>query len=193
MDAVYCPDQGLFSDVTPLDRPKHGDTDRLIAALKHKYRERIVAEWVQPARPARTAPLPDGLDRRLVVALHGRGITRLYSHQAQALELALAGRHVAVATPTASGKSLCYHLPVLQDLLADGARALYLFPTKALAQDQLAELLSLNDRRPAGRAGPGGLARLAYPRRERPAQRGAGAQPQRSAVHGHAVGGAGRR
>lgn len=144
MDALYCRDQGLFADATPLDRPEHGDTDRLIAALKRKYRDRIVAEWVQPARPACTAPIPAGLDRRLVTALHGRGVTRLYSHQAQTLELALAGRHVAVATPTASGKSLCYHLPVLQDLLTDGARALYLFPTKALAQDQLAELLNLN-------------------------------------------------
>ncbi|MFN3594396.1 MAG: DEAD/DEAH box helicase, partial [Thiobacillaceae bacterium] len=122
----------------------HADIDRLVAALKRKYRDRIVAEWLQPARPARTAPLPDDLDRRLVAALHGRGITRLYSHQAEALTLARAGQNLVVATPTASGKSLCYHLPVLQDLLADGARALYLFPTKALAQDQLAELLALN-------------------------------------------------
>lgn len=73
-------------------------------------------------------PGPAGLDQRLVTALHGRGITRLYSHQAQALDLAMAGRHVVVATPTASGKSLCYHLPVLQGLLADGVRALYLLP-----------------------------------------------------------------
>ena len=118
--------------------------ERLAAFLRRRYPERIVAEWVQPARPARMAPLPAGLDRRLVTALHGRDITRLYSHQAQALDLALAGRYVVVATPTASGKSLCYHLPVLQGLLADGARALYLFSTKALAQDQLAELLALN-------------------------------------------------
>lgn len=118
--------------------------ERLAAFLRRRYPERIVAEWVQPARPARMAPLPAGLDRRLVTALHGRDITRLYSHQVQALDLALAGRCVVVATPTASGKSLCYHLPVLQGLLADGARALYLFSTKALAQDQLAELLALN-------------------------------------------------
>jgi DEAD/DEAH box helicase domain-containing protein len=70
-------------------------------------------------------------------ALWARGIGRLYSHQTQAIEAALAGRHVVVATPTASGKSLCFHLPVLQRLTEDpDARALYLFPTKALARDQ---------------------------------------------------------
>ena len=70
-------------------------------------------------------------------ALWARGIGRLYSHQSQAIEAAFAGRHVVVATPTASGKSLCFHLPVLQALTEDpDARALYLFPTKALARDQ---------------------------------------------------------
>lgn len=142
MAEPYTPDLPL--DAASGHGAAHADADGLVAALKRKYRERIVAEWVQPARPARTAPLPDDLDRRLVAALHGRGITRLYSHQAEALALARSGQNLVVATPTASGKSLCYHLPVLQGLLADGARALYLFPTKALAQDQLAELLALN-------------------------------------------------
>lgn len=144
MDAPFFADLSLYDDHVQDARPARADADRLAAALKGKYRDRVVAEWVQPARPARTAPIPTGLDPRLVAALHGRGISRLYSHQAQALEHALAGRHVVVATPTASGKSLCYHLPVLQGLLTQGSRALYLFPTKALAQDQLAELLALN-------------------------------------------------
>ncbi|MEZ4580694.1 MAG: DEAD/DEAH box helicase [Caldilineaceae bacterium] len=73
-----------------------------------------------------------------------RGITRLYSHQADAIGAALAGQDVVVVTPTASGKTLCYNGPVLNSLLRDPAgRALYLFPTKALAQDQLAELNGL--------------------------------------------------
>ncbi len=77
-------------------------------------------------------------------ALAGRGIERLYSHQTRAIQAALAGRHVIVATPTASGKSLCFHLPVLEALAKDpDARALYLFPTKALARDQEAGLREL--------------------------------------------------
>jgi DEAD/DEAH box helicase domain-containing protein len=82
-------------------------------------------------------PLADGI----LQALETRGIERLYSHQTRAIDAALAGRHVIVATPTASGKSLCFHLPVLQALAEDpNARALYLFPTKALARDQEAGL-----------------------------------------------------
>ncbi len=94
-----------------------------------------------PALEAAYAPFPDGLDARLVQALAARGIDRLYTHQADAIDHALAGRHVVVVTPTASGKTLCYNAPVLHRILEDpSARALYLFPTKALAQDQLAEL-----------------------------------------------------
>ena len=77
-------------------------------------------------------------------ALRARGITSLYSHQAQAWQAAKEGRHLVVATPTASGKSLCYTLPVVSAAMEQGAKALYLFPTKALAQDQVAELLELN-------------------------------------------------
>ena len=81
------------------------------------------------------------LDRRVAEALKQRGIERLYSHQSEAAGWAMAGRDVVVATPTASGKTLCYNLPVLDAVVKDrNARALYLFPTKALAQDQLAEL-----------------------------------------------------
>lgn len=104
----------------------------------------VVAHRVLPAVEARTAPLPPDLDAAVVPALAARGITSLYSHQRAAYDHARAGRHVVVVTPTASGKTLCYNLPILQTLLEDpGARALYLFPTKALARDQAAELGAL--------------------------------------------------
>lgn len=104
-----------------------------------------VVRWERtPARAARMAGMPAGLHGQLVRALAARGVTELYAHQAQAVEAALAGRNVVVATPAASGKTLCYNLPVLHHLLTDGrGRALYLFPTKALAHDQLAELSDL--------------------------------------------------
>jgi DEAD/DEAH box helicase domain-containing protein len=97
-----------------------------------------------PAVAAQLAPFPDALDPRLVAALASRGVDQLYTHQAEAIEHALAGRHTVVITPTASGKTLCYNAPVLNAILQDpSSRALYLFPTKALAQDQLAELQTM--------------------------------------------------
>ncbi|MFA9409943.1 MAG: DEAD/DEAH box helicase, partial [Deltaproteobacteria bacterium] len=81
--------------------------------------------------------MPAALAPGVVRALHQRGIRELYSHQARAFDLASRGKHVVVATPTASGKSLCYNLPILQSLASDpSATALYLFPTKALSRDQ---------------------------------------------------------
>lgn len=96
-------------------------------------------------RPAQMAPLPEWLHPGLVEALHARGIVELYSHQAEAADLLHSGRHCVVATSTASGKSLAYHLPVLDALLREGldARALYLYPTKALARDQMADVEKL--------------------------------------------------
>jgi DEAD/DEAH box helicase domain-containing protein len=94
-----------------------------------------------PAVAAQYAPFPAALDARLTSALVARGVEQLYTHQADAIEHALGGRNVVVITPTASGKTLCYNAPVLNAILRDpSSRALYLFPTKALAQDQLAEL-----------------------------------------------------
>jgi DEAD/DEAH box helicase domain-containing protein len=116
----------------------------LVRALKRKYPDRITGELMLPARPARFADLPPVLEPRLAEALGRRGIRRLYSHQADALALAGQNRHVVVATPTASGKSLCYNLPVLDAVLKRQAKALYLFPTKALSQDQVAEINELN-------------------------------------------------
>jgi len=95
-----------------------------------------------PAKPAEYRPFPAGLDNRIVQLLQKKGINQLYTHQALAFELVNQGRDIVVVTPTASGKTLCYNLPVLNHLLSNPeSRALYLFPTKALAQDQVAELM----------------------------------------------------
>ena len=97
-----------------------------------------------PPAAATYADFPAGFDPRLREALASRGVAAPYVHQAAAIEHALARRNVVVITPTASGKTLCYNGPVLHSILEDGSsRALYLFPTKALAQDQLAELQTL--------------------------------------------------
>ena len=97
-----------------------------------------------PANEARYADFPEELDERVCEVLRARGINRLYSHQREALDMALAGKDFVVVTPTASGKTLCYNLPVLSSILKDDAsRALYLFPTKALSSDQVAELYSM--------------------------------------------------
>ncbi len=106
---------------------------------------RCVTVWERlPARPARTAPWPAALDARLIAAARGTGVEAPYTHQAEAMEAALSGRNVVLATGAASGKSLAIHLPVLQTLLHDpNATALYLFPTKALAHDQIAALKAL--------------------------------------------------
>ena len=105
---------------------------------------RDVAAWERvPARPARYALFPATLDRRLIDVLRARGIDQLYTHQAASIEATLRGENPVVVTATASGKTLCYNLPVLHALLHDPtATALYLFPTKALAQDQL---VAVND------------------------------------------------
>ena len=99
-----------------------------------------------PAVEASFAPYPEGTDERLVAALAARGVEQLYTHQAEAFGHILARRNVVTITPTASGKTLCYNAPVLNAILqAPSTRALYLFPTKALAQDQLAELHALSE------------------------------------------------
>ena len=116
---------------------------RLVAGLKRRYRERIAGELVLPAAEGRYRPLPEDMHPALRAALDARGIGCLYTHQAEAWRIVQEGRHLVVATPTASGKTLCYNMPVLDAVLARGAKALYLFPTKALAQDQVAELCEL--------------------------------------------------
>jgi DEAD/DEAH box helicase domain-containing protein len=120
------------------------DGSLLTARLSKRYADRITGNFMIPGREGNYAPLPDDLPAALKSALQARGIDRLYSHQAEAWNAAQAGEHVAIVTPTASGKSLCYTLPVVAAAMTGNAKALYLFPTKALAQDQVAELLELN-------------------------------------------------
>lgn len=112
--------------------------------LNRDFMSQVVAWEKLPPRPGRYAPFPAELHPHLIQALQAQGLTQLYTHQQQATQASLAGQHVVVATSTASGKTLCYTLPVLHRLLNHPAgRALYLFPTKALAQDQLASTQAL--------------------------------------------------
>ena len=119
--------------------------DRLLA--EPEIAQAIVEHRVLPEREAQVAPFPDWLDRRLVRGLHAQGIEMLYTHQREALDALREGKDVVVVTPTASGKTLCYGLPVLQAVADDpSARALFLFPTKALSQDQMAAFRELAER-----------------------------------------------
>ncbi|MET0892915.1 MAG: DEAD/DEAH box helicase [Pseudoxanthomonas sp.] len=120
------------------------DGGLLTARLSKRYADRITGNFMIPGREGRYAPIPDDVPASLKAALRARGIEQLYSHQAEAWKAAQDGKHVAIVTPTASGKSLCYTLPVVAAAMTGNAKALYLFPTKALAQDQVAELLELN-------------------------------------------------
>lgn len=122
------------------------NVDQLAEKLRQDpmFMENVVRWEVLPARPAQYAPFPEGLDERLRPVLEKRGVHQLYSHQASAVEAILRGEDVVVVTPTASGKTMCYNLPVLSAILRnEDARALYLFPTKALSADQVSELYEL--------------------------------------------------
>ncbi|NOT88336.1 MAG: DEAD/DEAH box helicase [Lysobacter sp.] len=133
----------MHADVrTPVDVPP--SSDLLAARLQHKYPDRITGAITVPARAGRYVPFPGDLPQALAAALRARGLGQLYSHQAEAWEATQRGEDVVVVTPTASGKTLCYTLPVIAAALGRQSKALYLFPTKALAQDQVAELLELN-------------------------------------------------
>ncbi|MFD1738477.1 DEAD/DEAH box helicase [Bacillus salitolerans] len=117
--------------------------DIIVELKKNKH----IVHWqtIEP-RKAITSCIPESVDERLKKALHDRGIRELYSHQVSAYETIKRGENFVAVTPTASGKTLCYNLPVLQSILEnEEARALYLFPTKALAQDQKSELNDLID------------------------------------------------
>jgi DEAD/DEAH box helicase domain-containing protein len=120
----------------PLD-PQHTLLTRWRAA--RGAHARISSIHSLPPQAARHAALPDALGPQVAAAMRARGLSSLYTHQREAITHALEGRHVVLATPTASGKSLCFHAPVL-DALTWGATALYIMPTRALAQDQAASL-----------------------------------------------------
>jgi DEAD/DEAH box helicase domain-containing protein len=125
--------QEVLNRLTSTRAPLGAEADPVVTAI-HRM----------PAEEAIYGPYPDGTSPRLIAALAERGVEQLYVHQSQAFEHVLAGRNVVTITPTASGKTLCYNAPVLNSILQDpSTRALYLFPTKALAQDQLSELHAL--------------------------------------------------
>lgn len=114
---------------------------RLLHDLERRHKTNITARFVLPKKSAVLRDFPPGIARELTEVLQKRNITALYSHQHDAYKKICSGENVVIVTPTASGKTLCYNLPVLNELLQHKeARALYLFPTKALAQDQMAEL-----------------------------------------------------
>ncbi|MEH7157328.1 DEAD/DEAH box helicase [Neobacillus drentensis] len=109
--------------------------------INEQFKENIVTWHTIEEKHAQIVPFPDDLNPLLKSALNSRGIERLYTHQKSAYQNIIDRKSIVAVTPTASGKTLCYNLPVLQTILANpSARALYMFPTKALAQDQKSEI-----------------------------------------------------
>jgi DEAD/DEAH box helicase domain-containing protein len=139
----------LSECLVPHPPEKSASIHNILAALVARCRSEEVLTSVRqiPARDAKFRPMPSWVTSALAEAYGAKGIRELYSHQASTAELVRDGKNVVVVTPTASGKTLCYNLPVLNAVLENpDTRALYLFPTKALAQDQLAELQDLAKR-----------------------------------------------
>ncbi len=142
------------SSQSSLKYPEQGLTRQPDLAAAVNYFENLRSRAESPVRaihhqlpsPGTFKAFPDALQPALQRILRARDLEQLYSHQAESFELASAGKNVVIVTPTASGKTLCYNLPVLDLLIRDpGARAMYLFPTKALSEDQLHELQALVD------------------------------------------------
>lgn len=132
-----------LAPISPPDDSLHGVIERF-EALQRRNDSPVGTIRKLPAREPRWVDFPKELDGRLREALASKGITRLYSHQARSWDRIANGKHAVIVTPTASGKTICYNLPVLNALASDpSACALYLFPTKALAVDQLEEFNSL--------------------------------------------------
>ncbi len=133
-----------------LDRVEMSNVDVILDTLRSnpQFRRNITFWHTLPAQSAAYGDWPEDFSNQLRELLEQRGVNRLYSHQADALSLALKGENIVIVTPTASGKTMCYNLPVLHHLTTKNpeARALYLFPTKALSQDQLLELYELSSK-----------------------------------------------
>jgi len=138
-----------FPSLAPRPPASLETVHNILGSLVARYRQEEVLTTVRqiPARVAKFRPLPAWVTSALSEAYRAKGIRELYSHQASSAELVRDGKNVVVVTPTSSGKTLCYNLPLLNAVLENpDTRALYLFPTKALAQDQLAELQDLAKR-----------------------------------------------
>src|SRR5260370_6663263 len=135
--------------VSPRSNATLDTVQEILGTLVARYRrdEVLKSVWQIGAREAKFRPMPGWVTSALSEAYRAKEIQELYSHQAATAELVHQGKDVVVVTPTASGKTLCYNLPVINAVLENpDTRALYLFPTKALAQDQLAELHDLSKR-----------------------------------------------
>jgi DEAD/DEAH box helicase domain-containing protein len=146
---MAAPSQGHLSSLAVRGQTTLDVVQDALATLAGRYRADEVLTSIKhiPARKAQFRPMPAWVSPELVAAYRAKGIEQLYSHQAASAELARAKKNFVVVTPTASGKTLCYNLPILNAILENpDTRALYLFPTKALAQDQLAELHDLATR-----------------------------------------------
>ncbi|MBS38591.1 MAG: helicase [Thiotrichales bacterium] len=128
----------------PLNVGGDDKVEALVAMLEAGHGARIVTSKRLPASAGRYAELPRELAPKLKLALERKGISQLYTHQSEAWATIREAMNTVVVTPTASGKTLCYNLPILQSIVSSEAKALYLFPTKALSQDQVAELLEIN-------------------------------------------------
>ncbi|MBF0194862.1 MAG: DEAD/DEAH box helicase [Magnetococcales bacterium] len=126
------------------DNISKGGVHGLVRHIQSKYKKRITGDLLLPAKKGDYRDFPEDLDSKITKALKSRGIEKLYSHQEAAWRSVQQKQDTVVVTPTASGKTICYNLPVLQAILQSKAKALYLFPTKALSQDQVAEILELN-------------------------------------------------
>jgi DEAD/DEAH box helicase domain-containing protein len=142
-----------FTDGTEIARQRGENSIARMSQILETFAKRdheggmLTAVRRFPARTAEFADWPEWVQKELRAAYGSKGIARPYSHQAQAAEAVHTGKNVVIVTPTASGKTLCYNLPVINAILEnEDARALYLFPTKALAQDQLAELYDVSQR-----------------------------------------------
>src|SRR5438552_12667003 len=138
-----------FQSLAPRPPTSLETVHNIPGTLVARYRQAEVLAAVRqiPARTAKFRPMPAWVTSALAEAYQAKGTRELYSHQASTAELVRDGKNVVVVTPTASGKTFCYNLPVLNAVLESAdTRALYLFPTKALAQDQLAELQDLAKR-----------------------------------------------
>lgn len=127
--------------------------DQIIDSLKsnNSFMKNVTKWETVPPKKGSYSSIPADISDKLKHALSESGIFELYKHQAEAISFVRAGRNTVIVTPTASGKTLCYNIPVMDEFIKDSSmRALYLFPTKALSQDQLHELLNLNELTGAG-------------------------------------------